>query len=122
MRIQAVLFRFFQRTMVTVVLLIALLLCVGILSLFEAVGRGPYTTWHNERCEQLSVRAKLIGKPESDVFKVLGHPSSVWKYEDVPGEPTTTTYNYAPYPWVASGMFQVHCREGIVQNIEKYDD
>ena len=115
-------FRLFQRIMLMVVLLVVSLLGGGCLSVCDAVGHGPYTTWYNERCAHLSAQAKLIGRSESEVAKVLGHASSVWNYENIPGEPLTTTYNYAPFPWVTSGMFQVHCREGVVQNVEKYDD
>jgi len=64
----------------------------------------------------------LVGNPESKVIQALGNPSSVWKYENIPGEKLTTTYNYYPFSWYPFSKFQVHCREGVVQNTEQFDD
>lgn len=115
-------FRWFQRITISVVLLTVLLCFGAFFWVADAAGHGPYTIWYNERFEHLSLRAGLVGRPERDVVKILGHPSSVWKYENLPGESLTSTYNYAPCPMVATGMFQVHCRDGVVRRIEKYDD
>lgn len=33
-----------------------------------------------------------------------------------------TTYNYVPFPWLPFEKFQVHCRHGVVESIELFDD
>ncbi len=85
----------------------------------DAFAHGPYCTWYNNQCLRLSVRAGLVGRPESDIASVLGPPSSVWEYDQPGGR--TRTYNYAPSA-VALGMFQVHCRGGVVVGLEQFDD
>src|SRR4051812_4710832 len=103
------------------------LLAGGCLWVADSIIHGPYATWYNNRCQELADRAKLIGRPESDVVKVLGPPTAVWKYwsgvwtstgRPIPGAYLTTTYNYAPCPISPSGLFQVHCRDGVVRSTE----
>jgi hypothetical protein len=69
--------------------------------------------------------------PGSPSTIVLGNPTFAdggWdRWDTDTGEPTPdaeygTTYNYAPYWFFPFSKFQVHCRDGIVQSIELYDD
>jgi hypothetical protein len=90
---------------------------VGILAIvlpaMDSLGHGPYSTWYNRRCQQLADAAKLVGRPEADVIKVLGPP--LYTYLD-------TTYNYAPVSWLPTAKFQVHCEDGVVVAVEQFDD
>ena len=105
-------------------------LLAGCLSFYDAATHGPYARAFNQRCQRLADRAGLVGSPESDVVKVLGKPTSVWRYwsaTDLAGRPVAgadfiATYNYAPCPFAPCGMFQVHCRSGIVEATEQLDD
>jgi hypothetical protein len=103
---------------------------VPVLTAIDAIGHGPYATAFNQRYQGLANRAGLVGSPESDVVKVLGEPTSVWRYWsriDSTGRPAAgayliTTYNYAPCAFVPCGIFQVHCGGGVVRATERLDD
>jgi hypothetical protein len=91
---------------------------------------NPHVRQYNERLERLSLEAQLIGDTEDRVIKALGSPTDVSTYwtstdaatgEPAPGARLVTTYNYAPYWFFPFCVFQVHCRDGIVQSIELYD-
>ena len=106
-------------------------LLVACLWVFDAFTHGPYATAFNQRCQSLADRAGLVGSPENNVVKVLGKPTWVWKYwssiDTTTGNPSagahfTVTYNYAPCPLAASGLFQVHCTKGVVKATEQLDD
>jgi hypothetical protein len=111
-------------------IIIAAALLVACLWVFDAFTHGPYATFFNHRCQRLAEQARLVGGPESKVVKVLGTPTWIWKYWssiDTTGNPSagahfTVTYNYAPCPLAASGLFQVHCINGVVKAIELFDD
>jgi hypothetical protein len=79
----------------------------------DAAGHGPYSTWFNRRCQRLTDEAKLVGRPEADVVKVLGPPA--YTYLD-------RTYNYVPVRWFPTARFQVHCENGVVIGVEQFDD
>jgi hypothetical protein len=90
----------------------------------------PYVRRYNERLERLATESRLIDSAEERVQIVLGNPTFIdrgWDRRDsetgdpVPGAEFRTTYNYAPYPSFPFAVFQVHCRDGIVQGIELYD-
>jgi hypothetical protein len=85
----------------------------------DALGHGPYTTWYNNKCLRLAQNAQLVGRPETEISAVLGPPSYVWDYGDVSGR--RKTYNYDPLG-LATGIFQVHCRDGVVKGLEQFDD
>ncbi len=87
---------------------------------FDAVGHGPYTRAFNRRCQQMADDAHLIGRPEADVIAVLGEPTSTYEYGDWDDVPLRT-FNYAP-SLIFLGKFQVHCRKGVVRNLEQMDD
>jgi hypothetical protein len=103
---------------------------VPLLKAIDAASHGPYTMALNQRCQDLADRAGLAGSPESDVVKVLGEPTSVWRYwsgTDLTGHPAAgaysiTTYNYGLSSLVACGLFQVHCVGGVVKSTEQLDD
>ena len=92
---------------------------IQVVLVIDASVHGPYCTWYNNDCLRLSMRASLVGRPESDVKSVLGKSSSVWEYDQPSGR--TRTYNYAPSA-ADVGMFQVHCRGGKVVLLEQFDD
>jgi hypothetical protein len=92
---------------------------------------NPYVRQYNERLERISMESRLVGAPEERVRIVLGNPTYIdsgWdRWDTKTGEPTPeaefgTTYNYAPYWFFPFAKFQVHCRDGVVQGIELYDD
>jgi hypothetical protein len=103
-------------------LVVAAALCMAVLRpvllVVDAIGHGPYSTWYNARCHRLATEAGLVGKPEKEVEKVLGKADFVWVY-DRPDR--SRTYNYAPSVF-SGGKFQVHCKNGIVDNLEQLDD
>jgi hypothetical protein len=120
-----------RRLMIPVGVAVAATLAVGFIWGIDALYHGPYATALNRRCQRLADRAGLVGSPESDVTKILGEPTSVWRYwsavsmetrQPSPGADLITTHNYAPCPYVACGLFQVHCTGGIVRNTEQLDD
>ncbi len=125
--------RFTVRRLMAVVAIVALIMgvLVPVLKAIDATYHGPYACAFNQRCQALANRAGLVGSPESDVVKVLGAPTSVWKYRSlvhsitrrpVAGAYLITTYNYAPCSFVPCGIFQVHCDGGIVRATEQLDD
>ena len=74
--------QFSVRRMMAVVAVVAVIMSV-LVSLSKAVdaaNHGPYTISFNQHCQVLADRAGLVGSPESDVVKVLGKPTSVWRY------------------------------------------
>ena len=79
----------------------------------DALGHGPYSSWYNRRCQRIADEARLVGKPEADVVKVLGPPTFTYLQR---------TYNYAPIPWFPTAKFQVHCQDGVVIGTEQFDD
>jgi hypothetical protein len=90
----------------------------------------PYVRRYNKRLERIATESRLIGSAEERVKLVLGNPTFIdsgWDRwgsetgEPVPSAEFWTTYNYAPYPSFPFAVFQVHCRDGIVQGIELYD-
>ena len=87
--------------------------------IFDALGHGPYTVSYNRECQRLADQAQLVGRPEADVVKVLGHPTEIWDHES-DGKPVRT-YNYFPAP-ISAGIFQVHCSGGVVKSLEQLDD
>lgn len=110
----------------------AILLILGIaLPLLDVIHHGPYVTWYNKRCQTIATTAGLVGKPEEEVVRVLGEPTSVYEYWDAvdfdsgepePGAEETTTFNFAPYSFFPFAKFQVHCRKGKVRSLELFDD
>jgi hypothetical protein len=128
-----------RRMMLRVGVAVAVMLVVGFIWGIDACYHGPYATAYNWRCQRLADRAGLVGRSEREVVKVLGAPTSVWRWQSpveitprlpwpgpssVPtyGDYTVTTYNYAPCPYTGFGMFQVHCTGGIVRDTERLDD
>lgn len=88
------------------------------LAVLDASHHGPYATWFNRRCQQLADESRLVGSPESDVVSILGRPTFHYAGDD----DARRTYNYAPWPFVPTAKFQVHCRDGIVESVEQLDD
>jgi hypothetical protein len=128
-----------RRLMKPVGVAIAATLMVVFLWVIDALYHGPYATVFNQRCQRLADRARLVGRSEREVVKILGAPTSVWRWQSpaeirprlpwpgpysVPtyGDYTVTTYNYAPCPYTGFGLFQVHCTGGIVRDTEQLDD
>ena len=112
-------------------LLAAIVLLIVLVPIVDIMTLGPYTTWYNERCFAIAQQHELVGKDEAAVFAVLGRPTFIdrgWdKRCSATGQPTAdarwwVTYNYAPCPWFPFAKFQVHLSEGVVDNLEKYDD
>ena len=91
---------------------------VGTLPVLDAVHHGPYATWFNRRCQQLADDSGLVGGPESHVIPILGRPTFHYAGDD----DSRRTYNYAPWPLLPTAKFQVHCRDGIVDSVEQFDD
>jgi hypothetical protein len=89
-----------------------------ILSGCDAFTHGPYVTWYNQRCRKLADDAKLVGRPEKDVVKILGPPTFFYPGDD----DTKRTYNYVPTPMFPTAKFQVHCHNGVVTAVEQFDD
>jgi hypothetical protein len=105
-------------------LVVALVACFfGFISpvylFFDALGHGPYTTNYNQKCQKLADEAKLLGRPEADIIAILGPPTDIWDYE---GDGKRMTYDYNPVPFIDAGIFQVHCKNGIVTGLEQFDD
>lgn len=90
-----------------------------VLVIIDCFGHGPYCSWYNQRCQELADRAHLVGRPVADIPLILGPPSSIWDYGHPEG--TRKTYNYDPWG-LETGMFQVHCRGGVVAALEQFDD
>jgi hypothetical protein len=128
-----------RRLMIPGGVAVAATLVVGFIWGIDALYHGPYATAFNRRCQRRADRAGLVGRSERAVVKVLGAPTSVWRWQSpvelrprlplpgpssVPtyGDYTVTTYNYAACPYVPYGMFQVHCTGGIVRDTEQLDD
>jgi hypothetical protein len=125
--------RFTVRQMMVAVAVVAMIMAVlvRVLTAIDAMSHGPYAKAFNHRSQRLADRAGLVGRPESDLTKILGEPTSVWRYwsavsmktrQPSPGAYLVTTYNYAPCSYVPFGMFQVHCADGMVQSTEQLDD
>ena len=103
---------------------------VSLLKAVDAANHGPYITAFNQRCQELADRAGLVGRSESDVVKVLGKHTSVWRYwstrdgmdRPAPGAYLITIYNYAPCSFLPCGKFQVGCDGGVVKGTEQLDD
>jgi len=117
--------------LITIVAYAVSLVFVWAFVIVDVANQGPYVRRYNERLEKVAIDAGLVGDSEDRVEAVLGPPTYVYggwgSYDAETGEPTpgaryTTTYNYAPYPSFPMAKFQVHCRDGIVQSIELYDD
>jgi hypothetical protein len=124
--------QFSVRRMMAVVAVVAVIMSVSVslLKAADAANHGPYTYAYNQRCQELADRAGLVGSPESDVVKVLGRPTSLWRHwsqwyqngRPAPGAYINTTYNYAPCSFLPCGVFQVHCVGGVVKSTEQLDD
>ena len=131
-RVRFTVWRMLVTVAVTIVAVtIAASLLTVVLWALDALNHGPYATAFNRRCELLVVQARIVGRPEAEVAKVLGAPSEVWRYwspensetgQPAPGARRVTTYNYAPSPYVPAGLFQVHCYDGVVDHTELLDD
>jgi hypothetical protein len=92
---------------------------LAILPSCDAWTRGPYSTWFNNRCQRLADQAKLVGRPEGDVVKVLGPPAYFYPGDD----DNHRTYNYVvPFSMPRTSKFQVHCHDGVVTGVEQFDD
>ena len=108
--------RFTVRRLMAVVAVVAVIMgvLVQFLKAVDAAIHGPYATAFNQSCQQLADRAGLVGSPESDVVKVLGKPTSVWRYwsvRDLTDRPAAgayliTTYNFGPVPSFRAGSFR----------------
>jgi hypothetical protein len=74
--------RFTLRRLMAVVAVVAVIMgaLIPVLKAIDAIAHSPYAMMFNRRCQALANRAGLVGSPESDVVKVLGEPTSVWKY------------------------------------------
>ena len=103
--------RFTVRRLMAVAAVVAVIMgvLVPLVKAIDAANHGPYARAFNQRCQELVDRAGLVGSPESDVVKVLGKPTSVWRYWSVThltGNPAAdayliTTHNYAPCSFVS---------------------
>ena len=108
--------------------------CACSAACIEVRSLGPYTRWFNERMMARATAGGLIGKPETSVEPLLGRANDVQDYSsgyiisahggvvDAPGAKKIRTFNYYPYPQIPLSKFQVHCTEGIVTNLEMFDD
>ena len=124
--------QFSVRRMMAVVAVVAVIMSVlvSLLKAVDAANHGPYTISFNQHCQELADRAGLVGGPESNVRKVLGKPTSVWRYWNrwypdghLPARAyLITIYNYAPCSFLPCGVFQVHCVGGVVESTEQLDD
>ena len=101
--------RFTVRRLMAVVAVVAVILgvLIPVLQAVDAIAHGPNAGVFNQHFEALANRAGLVGSPESGVIKVLGEPTSVWKYwssiDSTTGRPSAgayliTTCNYAALP------------------------
>ena len=105
--------RFTVRRLMAVVAVVAVTMgvLVPLLKAIDAANHGPYTISFNQHCQELADRAGLVESPESDVPKVLGRPTSVWRHwtkreplgPPAPGAYLKTTYNYAPCSFLPCG-------------------
>lgn len=93
--------------------------------------QSVYIHKYNMSLSQRAIGAGLIGAPEDTVENVLGRASyktSGWNMTDMEtGKPTddakfSTTYCYAPYPFIPYQRFEVHCANGKVTSIEMFED
>lgn len=109
----------------------ATLLGVWIYTVYDVVTIGPYTRWYNQSRNDLALQTQLVGRPESDVEKILGPASDIsrsWTTTDidtglpVAGSRFVTTFNFAPLFFFPVSKFQVHCEHGTVQSLEMFDD
>ena len=98
---------------------------------FEAGSEGPLTTAFNHRLRHRAEAAGLVGRPETDVQRVMGTASDDYDTSgyiiDSSGQATpiggpSHTYDYYPYPWTPFSKFQVHCTAGVVTALEEFDD
>lgn len=93
---------------------------------------GSYVQEYNQRLMDLAEASSLVGKPEEEIEKALGKPTSIWRNwnphdmetgEPEPGAKLTLTYNYFPFRFFPSKIFQVHLSGGdVVTSLEMYDD
>jgi hypothetical protein len=97
----------------------------------DATLHGPYARWYNSRLLKMATNARLVGRSESEIERVLGkstYVSRTWsKWRMATGMPAKgakfiTTFGYAPFPLLPSGVFQVHCCAGTVASLEVLDD
>jgi hypothetical protein len=79
MRLSRVRFKV-RRMMVAMAVTAAACLLTGALWGIDALARGPHATAFNRRCQRLAHRARLVGRPEAEVVKVLASPREVWRY------------------------------------------
>ena len=124
--------RFSVRRMMAVVAVVAVIMSilVSLLKAVDAANHGPYTISFNRRCQELADRAGLVGRPESDVVRVLGEPTSLWRSwsqwypngRPADGAYLITIYNYSPCSFLPCGKFQVGCVGGVVTSTEQLDD
>ncbi len=105
-------------------LLVALGFALFLGSSFEAANQGPYTRWFNHRMLSRAVAARLIGRPEADVERLLGGAST--RRSDAPSALATSSalhaYDYYPYPWAPVSKFEVQCRNGVVDQVVELAD
>ncbi len=98
---------------------------------FEAANQGPYTRWFNHRLVERATAARLLGKPEADVERVLGRASSERDANSVlqsnvaavtAGRGVSHVFRYFPYPWVTASAFSVQCEDGVVVAVRELED
>ena len=113
-----------------------LLLCAFVgaiafgLMIWECASLGPYTSWFNNRLLSRAESAHLVGASQDLVEKALGKPDNVMQFWEVlgpdkssaPGAKFVTTFEYFPYPFLPFSKFQVHCVDGLVRTLERFDD
>ncbi len=98
---------------------------------FEAANQGPYTRWFNHRLVERATAARLVGRAQADVERLLGRASSerdatsVLQSNVTPvtaGRSVTHVYKYFPYPWVTASAFSVQCEDGVVVAVRELED
>ena len=100
------------------------------LVIWECASLGPYTSWFNNRLLSEAESAQLVGASQELVEKVLGKADNVRQFWEVlgpdklpaPGAKFVTTFEYFPYPFLPFSKFQVHCVDGSVRTLERFDD
>jgi len=89
---------------------------IGLATMVDVLIHGPATQHHNQRLARIAQSNQLVGKSKETAISLLGVPTSTFDMTN--GQ----TLNYAPFRYFPHGIFQVHCRSGVVISIELYDD
>jgi hypothetical protein len=61
-----------KQLMAVVVVAVIMGVLLPALHAIDAMEHGPYARAFNQRCQWLANQAGLVGRPESDVVKILG--------------------------------------------------